>query len=167
MSLIDEAKKLSEILGKVKDKLGLQNKEVTSRSGSLFKALEVRKNSITHEHHDSKLIVNKAKKYHFRISFLRNAIQFLDIKSILNLSLVNKEFSYFVKSVYFYKFMSNVKEFSKKREILKLKQSKNIIVQSNTNVNTAQTQGQSTIFGSVVSAFGSVLGNICLILRLF
>jgi hypothetical protein len=157
MSLIEQAKVLFEKLTKVKENLGLQNNSI-SRSGSLFKALEVRKNSVSADIADPKLIVSKNKKSQFRISYIRNAVQFLDIKSILNLSMANKEFSQFIKSVYFYKFLKNINDSIKRIEKHKLKDKKNTGTATN-DIKNQTSSGNSSIFGSFVSAFGNVLGN--------
>lgn len=45
-----------------------------------------------------------------RITYLRTVIKYLDYQSMFNLSLVNKEFYSFLNSIYFYKFISQVKE---------------------------------------------------------
>ena len=158
MSLIEEMKLLYDKLTRIKEKLGLQSSSANSRSGSLFKALEVRKNSVSPDIADPKLIVNKHKKTQFRISYIRNAIQFLDIKSILNLSMVNKEFSHFIKSVYFYKFMKNIKDSVKKKEKIQHKETKKTGTINN-EVKSQASSGNSSIFGSFVNAFGSVLGS--------
>ena len=47
-------------------------------------------------------------KKHFRITYLRTVIQFLDYPSILSLTLVNKEFNSFFSSIYYYKFISQI-----------------------------------------------------------
>jgi hypothetical protein len=158
MSLIEEMKLLYDKLIRIKEKLGLQSNSANSRSGSLFKALEVRKNSVSPDIGDQKLIVNKHKKSQFRISYIRNAVQFLDIKSILNLSMVNKEFSHFIKSVYFYKFMKNIKDSVKKKEKIQHKETKKTGTINN-EVKSQASSGNSSIFGSFVNAFGSVLGS--------
>lgn len=52
----------------------------------------------------------------FRITYLRTVIKYLDYESIFNLSLVNKEFYSFLTSIYYYKFISQVKGKHKKNE---------------------------------------------------
>lgn len=144
MNLLSDAKKLVEHLEKVKENLSL-NKSTT---GSIFSALELRKGSfLGSETTDLKQIVTKSKKYHFRITFMKDAIQFLDIKSILNLCLVNKEFNYFVKSIYFYKFMTDARNSKLKHK-------------ANTRLgNKAKVANNAGLFGNFVGALGSVFGK--------
>lgn len=160
MSVLNDAKLLIESLDKIKENLNLTK---INPSGSIFNSLEIRKGSIHTETSANKpIITSKSKKYYFRISFLKNSIQFLDLKSILNLSLVNKEFGYFIKSVYFYKFtkcVKNSKTQNKKTNSNNFSNKK--VTPSKTNSSNDQTGGVSNLFGLgnyVVGALGSVLG---------
>lgn len=58
--------------------------------------------------------LNSPKSKKFRITYLLSIIQFLDYNSIFNLSLTNKEFHYFFSSIWYYKFISQIKEYQKK-----------------------------------------------------
>ena len=55
-----------------------------------------------------------------RITYLRTVIKYLDYQSMFNLSLVNKEFYSFLTSIYFYKFISQVKEGQKNNKTAEL-----------------------------------------------
>lgn len=175
--MLNDAKMLLEVLESTKEKLGIKNSNNYLNENSnpctsgIFSHLEIRKHTLTSnisssdssQHPSSKNMphivskpINKNKKYYFRISFLKNSIQFLDLKTILNLSLVNKEFSYFIKSVYFYKFMQNMVN-KKKAKTFKSQSSK--IVENKKPVKTAGNSYYSSgILGNFVGALGSVLG---------
>lgn len=58
--------------------------------------------------------LNSPKSKKFRITYLFSIIQFLDYNSIFNLSLTNKEFHYFFSSIWYYKFISQIKKYQKK-----------------------------------------------------
>jgi hypothetical protein len=152
MSLLSESKVLLESIEKVKENLGLDKNKISGTN--LFNALEIRKGSALDANNESKPLVTKPKKYYFRITFIKGAIQFLDIKSCLNLSLVNKEFSYFIKSIYFYKFMSEV-DIIKKKKNEKLKANKEI-----DKVILKKNKANGGFMGKFVGAFGSVLGKL-------
>ncbi len=153
MNILTDTKNLIEILEKVKENTGLNK---NSHSGSIFNSLEVRKGSATYDaNNESKPIVTKSKKYYFRISFLKGSIQYLDIKSSLNLSLVNKEFNYFIKSIYFYKFMSDI-------NIFRQRKSKKSNIRKEIEKVTPIKSNNKGFVGNFVGALGSVLGKTLL-----
>lgn len=162
MNLLNESKNLIENLEKIKENLGL-NKP----TGPLFKELEVRKKSVQQEKIDiskqdtlSKIAHNKNKKNYFRVTYMKSVIQFLDIKTILDISILNKEFHFFIKSVYFYKFINDAITSNKKRKILK--KNSTTSVTSTTSGASSKTnpekKGDYNFFGKITGAF-SYLGK--------
>jgi hypothetical protein len=152
MTLYSEIKVLSENLEALKNQITTQKTNT-----NLFNALEIRKGSASSRAEKGsdpkanfeKMVksVSKKNKTLFRVTFLKDSIQFLDLKSILNLSMVCKEFSFFIKSIYFYKFISklNTKSKSTKKVDLRVKEKY-----------STPTKGGlfSSLIGSVTSALG-------------
>jgi hypothetical protein len=98
----------------------------------------------------------------FRVTYLRTAIQFLDLKSIMNLSVLNKEFNYFIKSIYFYKFLENIRYYNLYKKLgndnfQTPKKSKFVSV-GNTPVynNYSATKMVGSLLGALTGAFSSL-----------
>lgn len=128
MNILNESKILLESLDKIKETV----KSDKGRSNSsLFKGIEIRKKSVAENkpidisQYDNNTSISKAvkktKKIVFRVTYMRSVIQFLDLSTILNISLVNKEFLFFIKSVYFFKLMNDAKSANDKIRQDKLK----------------------------------------------
>lgn len=170
MSISTEIKFLKENLEKLKDKMNI-NKLQSHQSSrtSIFSTMEIRKGSSTYkneknENHiaNEKLskVLTKPKKNNFRITYLKDAIQFMDLKSILNLTLVNKQFNYFLQSIYFYKFMKQIKIYKSNSNMKKEFQS-NLELNISTNSYDSYSKEKSSkgILGNFVGAFSHVLGT--------
>jgi hypothetical protein len=180
MSIINEAQKIIKEIEQIKQNLSTDKFNIASNSlntSSIFAAMEVRKKS------DSSLIQvdknndnislnfinkNKAKKEKrkiFRVTYLRTVIPYLDLKNILNLSLLNKEFLHFIKSIYFYKFLDNLKEYRIQKKINesinKTPKKTNIYSVgniSNSNEHYSARKVVGSFFGAITGAF-NVFGN--------
>jgi hypothetical protein len=142
MEIIDESKKLLATIEKIKETMNPKKEE--THNLELFKGIELHRSPIGEKPENSKEILGKAiktKKAVFRVSYLTTVIQFLDLKTILNISLVNRQFYHFIKSIYLLKIMNNVKQ-SKDR----LKDRK---------VNSEQVnEEESSIFGKITGFLG-------------
>jgi hypothetical protein len=114
MEIIDESQKLLQIIEKIKETIE-KKKDTSLDDSNLFKGIEVRK--VSHDgiktEDQKEQLLNKAikqKRVAFKVSYLTTVIQFLDLKTILNISQVNRQFYHFIKSIYFFKIMNNVKD---------------------------------------------------------
>jgi len=101
MSLKSEVQSILDFIQKIEK----EQKKSQESSDDLFGGLKV----ISKAFPSSKLIFDKQK---FRQYFAQpynfiQIVKFLDIKSILNVGLINKEFNVFVNSVYIYKIISS------------------------------------------------------------
>jgi hypothetical protein len=113
MEIQQESKKVLITIEKLKEIMS--NKKEDPQNLELFKGIEIHKtptNKTTDPKDQPKSI--KPKKAVFRVSYLTTVIQFLDLKTILNISIVNRQFYHFIKSIYLFKIMNNVKQ-SKER----------------------------------------------------
>jgi hypothetical protein len=96
MSILEVTKEI------INDIDSLKNKEKTINKENNIDSL----NTSLKNHHNK-----KHKK--FKITYLRTIIQFLDLNSFISLSLVNKEFYYFLSSIYAYKFINQIQSHQK------------------------------------------------------
>ena len=96
MSILEVTKEI------INDIDSLKNKEKTINKENNIDSL----NTSLKNHHNKKY-----KK--FKITYLRTIIQFLDLNSFISLSLVNKEFYYFLSSIYAYKFINQIQSHQK------------------------------------------------------
>lgn len=166
MSIINDTKEIIEQIEKIKENL----KSDFTNDG-LFANMEIRKFSDTTQiernnrknpsfHKSYKKGLGKRKL--FRVTNLKTAIPYLDIKSILNISLLNKEFNYFIKSIYFYKFVDNIREFKKiqeKKKKLKLKRRMSLSSKnSQISQKTITEQIVGGFYGTLSGTF-SLFGN--------
>jgi len=176
MNVLSEIKQIRENLEKLREKfnptnnpyLNKQSNQQTQTNTSLFSAMEIRKGTVTTklEKSDGQInsdkiskVLTKSKKNNFRVTYLKDTIQFMDMKSILNLTLVNKEFNYFIKSIYFFKFMKQINRYKssnyKKKEEKFLEKEK--FKEKEKEIEKSSTKGG--LFGNFVGAFSNVLGN--------
>jgi hypothetical protein len=161
MNILSEAKQLIDNLDKVKDQLGLSK---VSTNQSLFKEMEIRKNSLkdtylganslSSEPLISKIAPTKTKKLAFRVTYLKSVMQFLDLNSMLNISLVSKEFYYFIKSIYFFKFVSDGREANNR-----IKKRKSQILNRATETRNIKHAEDSSLIGKLSGA----LSYFCMI----
>jgi len=172
MSIINDTKEIIEQIEKIKENLNngfisntnlIQNddkdiltyKEVRKYSAAIHDNKEKRKNNSSYNQ-------KKQKKKYFPIYYCSSVFPYLDTKTILNASLLNKESNIFIKSIYFYKFMNNIREFKKKAERkknLKLHRKKSI---SSKNSQVSEMSITSKVVGGfygVLSGTFSLLGN--------
>jgi len=96
MSILEVTKEI------INDIDSLKNKEKTINKENNIDSL----NTSLKNHH-------KKKYKKFKITYLRTIIQFLDLNSFISLSLVNKEFYYFLSSIYAYKFINQIQSHQK------------------------------------------------------
>ena len=85
--------------------------------------------------------LQKPKTAKFKVIYLSTVIEFLELETILNLSLINKQFFYFIKSIYFFKFMNNARESKKRLRNIKPK------------IELPKAE-QSSFFGKITNYFG-------------
>ena len=95
-------------------------KEVIDFFHKNINTLNEKRKSINKENEKNNLNItleSKKSKYKknrkFRITYLTTVIQFLDLNSLISLSLVNKEFYYFLSSIYAYKFIIQIQRHQK------------------------------------------------------
>ena len=99
----------------------------------------IKRKSMNKENEKSNLNItleSKKSKYKknikLRITYLTTVIQFLDLNSLISLSLVNKEFYYFLSSIYVYKFIIQIQRHQK---IMKYNNKKDIKSIKSDNIN--------------------------------
>lgn len=174
MSIINDAEEIIFQLEKIKENLNSEylsnsnsltnnsndkelfaHMEVRKFSGNIFerKDQERRKNSSFYKNR-----INKEKTKNFRVTYLRTVIPYLNIKSIMNLSLLNKEFHYFIKSIYFYKFVENIREFKKS----KIKRSMKIQRKMSLSSKNSHISQKSITDHVVGGLYGAVSGTFSL-----
>ena len=113
--------------------------EVSKEIIKNINALNEKRKSMNKENEKSNLNItleSKKSKYKknikFRITYLTTVIQFLDLNSLISLSLVNKEFYYFLSSIYVYKFIIQIQRHQK---IMKYNNKKDIKSIKSDNIN--------------------------------
>ena len=117
MSILEVSKEIIKNINTLKEKRKSMNKE--NEKSNLNITLESKK---------SKYKKNRK----FRITYLTTVIQFLDLNSLISLSLVNKEFYYFLSSIYVYKFIIQIQRHQK---IMKYNNKKDIKSIKSDNIN--------------------------------
>lgn len=175
MSLINEIRNINKEIDCIKQNTNCNKFQAPSNSinqNTIFAAMEIRKKSDNSLYHIDKngenanTFINKnantkEKRKIFRITYLRTAISFLDLKSILNLSLLNKEFNYFIKSVYFYKFLDNIRSFNNNKKLVnenfKTPKKSKFVSVGNTPVdnNYSATKMVGSFLGALTGAFSA------------
>ena len=113
--------------------------EVSKEIIKNINSLNEKRKSINKENEKNNLNItleSKKSKYKknrkFRITYLTTVIQFLDLNSLISLSLVNKEFYYFLSSIYAYKFIIQIQRHQK---IMKYNNKKDIKSIKSDNIN--------------------------------
>ena len=113
--------------------------EVSKEIIKNINALNEKRKSMNKENEKSNLNItleSKKSKYKknikLRITYLTTVIQFLDLNSLISLSLVNKEFYYFLSSIYVYKFIIKIQRHQK---IMKYNNKKDIKSIKSDNIN--------------------------------
>ena len=113
--------------------------EVSKEIIKNINALNEKRKSMNKENEKSNLNItleSKKSKYKknikLRITYLTTVIQFLDLNSLISLSLVNKEFYYFLSSIYTYKFIIQIQRHQK---IMKYNNKKDIKSIKSDNIN--------------------------------
>ena len=117
MSILEVSKEIIKNINTLKEKRKSMNKE--NEKSNLNITLESKKSKYK-------------KNIKFRITYLTTVIQFLDLNSLISLSLVNKEFYYFLSSIYVYKFIIKIQRHQK---IMKYNNKKDIKSIKSDNIN--------------------------------
>ena len=172
MNIIKETTLIQKEIEQIKQNLSnnkflnLQNS--TNNPNSMFNTLEIRKISESSSLNPEKNMenvnnsfyaknINKAKRKIFRVTYLKTVIPYLDLKSMLNISILNKEFYYFIKSIYFYKFMDNIKNFKNKKNIPIKDNYKTPKKSNNSNIySVGNNLNEQTSAGKIGSLFGAL-----------
>lgn len=95
------------------------------------------------------------KNNHLRVAFFYPIMQFLDVKDMLNLSLVNKDFYFFIHSIFFYKFRTQIYYFQRKQIYVdNLNKLKKVNTSSNSQNNN------KSFFSKLTGAF-TYLAPVC------
>ncbi len=177
MNILNEIKNINKEIEAVKQNVSINkisSLQDSSYTGSLFSAMEIRRKSDNsliqvEKSNESNLsfmpknVNRKEKRKIFRITYLRTAVPFLDLKSIMNIGLLNKEFYYFIFSIYFYKIINNVKlhniEKKLKEDNLKTPKKSKFTSVGNTPVDNQYSASKmvGSLFGAITGAF-NVLG---------
>lgn len=173
MSLKNEITNISKEIENIKQNINSNKFQAPLNSinqNTIFAAMEIRKKSdnslyqVDKSSENSNTFMNKNKKDKrkiFRVTYLRTAIPFLDIKSILNLSLLNKEFHHFLKSIYFYKFLDNVRCYNLNQKLshdsFKTPKKSKFVSVGNTPVdsNYSATKMVGSLLGALTGAFSN------------
>jgi len=178
MSLLNEIKNIQKEIDQIRQNLSndkFQAPPNSENQNTMFAAMEIRKKSNNsliqvdrnNDYVNSLIAKNQNKKEKrkvFRVTYLRTSIPFLDLKNILNLSLLSKEFHYFINSVYIYKIVDQVKNISLKNKNLpnnsKNNKSLNYTCVSNTPVENKYSASKmvGSLMGAITGAF-SVIGE--------
>ena len=117
MSILEVSKEIIKNINTLKEKRKSMNKE--NEKSNLNITLESKKSKYK-------------KNIKLRITYLTTVIQFLDLNSLISLSLVNKEFYYFLSSIYVYKFIIQIQRHQK---IMKYNNKKDIKSIKSDNIN--------------------------------
>ena len=164
MNILAEIKYINENLEKIKEKLNLNNFQVNQTQRSIFSRMEIKRTTSKIDKIDIQTaldkfskVVTKSNKNAFRVTYLKDSIQFMDLKTILNLTLVNKEFNYFLLSIYFYKFMKQIKNY---KTNLNKKRSEKIKEKDSEKEKVKEKSSTQRLIGNFVGAFSNVLGKI-------
>ncbi len=178
MTLKNEITKINKEIDQIKQNINSNKFQAPSNcinQNTIFAAMEIRKKSdnslyqVDKNNENPNTFVKKntnkiEKRKIFRVTYLRTAIPFLDIKSIFSLSLLNKEFYYFVKSVYFYKFLDNVRSYNRNKRFnndnSKTPKKSKFVSVGNTpqDSNYSATKMVGSLLGALTGAF-STLGK--------
>ncbi len=136
MSILESTKEIINEINSLRSLENSINKQNTNES------LNTSKNS-----HQKK----KIKK--FRITYLRSVIQFLDLNSFISLSLVNKEFYYYLSSIYAYKFINQIQNHQKlMKKKKKSPQIKTVKTDNSNKSSNSNKKGGYSFFSALTGA---------------
>ena len=164
---INNGENLSEEIENLKNELEKSIKNIELIKDLYKKEEQDKFENLFYEDSKSDNII-KFKKGHINahITLFIPVFQFLDIKSFLEFSRVNRLFHSFIFSFYFYRSVNQVLIFSKKKYNLSTKHTENkkeknhIININNTNVNTNPQEDQNIILGQTKKIYSSVMSAI-------
>ena len=121
--------------------------------------LKEKRKSMNKENEKSNLNItleSKKSKYKknikFRITYLTTVIQFLDLNSLISLSLVNKEFYYFLSSIYVYKFIIKIQRHQKIMKYNNKKDIKSIKIDNINKTTNLNKKGGYSFFSALTGA---------------
>ena len=164
---INNGENLSEEIENLKNELEKSIKNIELIKDLYKKEEQDKFENLFYEDSKSDNIIKFKKGYiNAHITLFIPIFQFLDIKSFLEFSRVNRLFHSFIFSFYFYRSVNQVLIFSKKKYNLSTKHTKNkkeknhIININNTNVNTNPQEEQNIILGQTKKIYSSVMSAI-------
>jgi len=164
---INNGENLSEEIENLKNDLEKSIKNIELIKDLYKKEEQDKFENLFYEDSKSDNIIKFKKGYiNAHITLFIPIFQFLDIKSFLEFSRVNRLFHSFIFSFYFYRSVNQVLIFSKKKYNLSTKHTENkkeknhIININNTNVNTNHQEEQNIILGQTKKIYSSVMSAI-------
>ena len=164
---INNGENLSEEIENLKNELEKSIKNIELIKDLYKKEEQDKFENLFYEDSKSDNIIKFKKGYiNAHITLFIPIFQFLDIKSFLEFSRVNRLFHSFIFSFYFYRSVNQVLIFSKKKYNLSTKHTKNkkeknhIININNTKVNTNPQEDQNIILGQTKKIYSSVMSAI-------
>ena len=164
---INNGENLSEEIENLKNELEKSIKNIELIKDLYKKEEQDKFENLFYEDSKSDNIIKFKKGYiNAHITLFIPIFQFLDIKSFLEFSRVNRLFHSFIFSFYFYRSVNQVLIFSKKKYNLSTKHTENkkeknhIININNTNVNTNPQEEQNIILGQTKKIYSSVMSAI-------
>ena len=164
---INNGENLSEEIENLKNELEKSIKNIELIKDLYKKEEQDKFENLFYEDSKSDNIIKFKKGYiNAHITLFIPIFQFLDIKSFLEFSRVNRLFHSFIFTFYFYRSVNQVLIFSKKKYNLSTKHTENkkeknhIININNTNVNTNPQEDQNIILGQTKKIYSSVMSAI-------
>lgn len=157
MNFLQEAKEILEVIHSVKEKR-------TNRKNIIQPTIErwsIRE-SISNLEQSQKTQIKESNKgeKQFRITYLRTVIPYLDIKTILDLIAINREFNQFIISIYFYKFITDMHSNQKRKRALHSKYKKDKKQSSSTpRKDESKNIPQSGFLSKITGAFSMITGT--------
>lgn len=157
MNFLQEAKEILEVIHSVKEKR-------TNRKNIIQPTVErwsIRE-SISNLEQSQKTQIKESNKgeKQFRITYLRTVIPYLDIKTILDLIAINREFNQFIISIYFYKFITDMHLNQKRKRALHSKYKKDQKQSSSTTrKDKSKNIPQSGFLSKITGAFSMITGT--------
>jgi hypothetical protein len=164
---INNGENLSEEIENLKNDLEKSIKNIELIKDLYKKEEQDKFENLFYEDSKSDNIIKFKKGYiNAHITLFIPIFQFLDIKSFLEFSRVNRLFHSFIFSFYFYRSVNQVLIFSKKKYNLSTKHTKNkkeknhIININNTNIDTNPQEDQNILLGQTKKIYSSVMSAI-------
>lgn len=167
MNFLQEAKEILEVIHSVKEKRSnkknIMQSTIERKDSRKWSIRESISNNAQIQKTQIKGSGSQGEKQ-FRITYLRTVIPYLDIESILDLSAVNREFNQFIISIYFYKFISDMRISQKQKRTLQLSKGKKDTKQpssTSTKKDDLKTSAipQSGFFSKLTGAFSILTGT--------